>query len=68
MDTDEPLIHTTLGNVPVSTLKHKVEWTVNDTIIHFTERYLTADGTCVRQDSHVYAIGAVATSQASFGE
>jgi hypothetical protein len=45
--TDEPLIHTTLGNVPVASLTHEVAWTVNDTIIHFTERYLAADGTVV---------------------
>ena len=62
---DEPLIHTTLGNVPVASLTHEVAWTVNDTIIHFTERYLAADGTVVRQDSHVYAKGADASSEAS---
>ena len=62
---DEPLIHTTHGNVPVASLKHEVEWRVTDTIIHFTERYRTADGEVVRQDSHVYAFGAGATSEAS---
>ena len=62
---EEPLIHTTLGNVPVASLKHEVEWRVTDDIIHLTERYLSADGTIVRQDSHVYAFGAGATSEAS---
>ena len=62
---EEPLIHTTLGNVPVASLTHEVEWRFTDAIAHFTERYRTADGAIVRQDSHVYAFGADAPSDAS---
>ncbi len=62
---DEPLIYTTLGNVPVSSLKHEVEWRFAEKIIHFTERYKDQDGAIVRQDSHVYAFGADAESDAT---
>lgn len=65
---DEPLIHTTLGNVPVASLTHEVEWRVTEAIVHFTERYRSADGTIVRQDSHVYAFGADALSEATLPE
>ena len=61
---DEPLIHTTLGNVPVASLAHEVEWRITDDVIHFTERY-KSDGIVVRQDAHVYAFGANADSTAS---
>jgi len=64
---NEPLIHTTIGNVPVASLQHEVEWRMTDSVVHFTERYLS-DGTVVRQDSHVYAFGADAQSQASLTE
>jgi hypothetical protein len=60
-----PLIHTTMGNVPIASLKHEVEWRLTDSIIHFTERYRAADGSIVRQDSHVYAFGAEALSDAT---
>ena len=63
--TDEPLIHTTLGNVPVASLTHEVEWRFTEAVVHFTERYKTPDGTIVRQDSHVYAFGADAISDAT---
>ena len=61
----EPLIHTTLGNVPVSSLTHEVEWRFTNSIVNFTERYRSADGEIVRQDQHIYALGAVAPSEAS---
>ena len=63
--TDEPLIHTTLGNVPVASLTHEVEWRLTDAVVHFTERYRSADGAVVRQDAHVYAFGADALSEAN---
>ena len=66
--TDEPLNNTIIGNVPVASLKHEVEWRVTEKVVHFTERYLTADGTLVRQDAHVYALGADAQSENSLGE
>jgi len=65
LSMDEPLIHTTLGNVPVASLTHEVAWRVTSDIVHFQERYLAADGTVVRQDVHVYAFGADAQSDSS---
>jgi len=60
--TTEPLIHTTLGNVPIASLSYETEWQMTDKIVHFTERYKDSNGAIVRQDSHVYAFGADATS------
>ena len=54
----EPLIFTTLGNVPVSSLTYETQWRMTDAVVHFTEIYRSADGVVVRQDSHVYAFGA----------
>lgn len=54
MTNDEPLIFTTNGNVPVSTLAHSVAWDVRDDYIHFAEIYRDAAGVIVRQDAHVY--------------
>jgi len=62
---DEPLIHTTRGNVPVASLSHAVEWRITDQLIHFTEIYRDADGVIVRQDAHVYSFGASAKIDAS---
>jgi len=60
-----PLIHTTMGNVPVSSLSHSVEWTVADEVIRLTEIYRTPDGKIVRQDQHIYARGTESTVDAS---
>lgn len=65
MNQDEPLIYTTLGNVPVSSLKYEAQWRVTDRIAHFTETYHSADGVLVRQDSHVYAFGVESTADAT---
>lgn len=54
----EPLIFTTIGNVPVSSLSYEPQWRMTNSIVHFTEIYRSADGVVVRQDSHVYAFGA----------
>ena len=65
---DEPLIHTLIGNVPVASLSHSVEWRITDKIIHFSETYTDASGEIVRQDAHVYSFGADALSDASITE
>lgn len=54
----EPLIYTTLGNVPVASLAYESQWRMTDTVVHFTEIYRSFDGNIVRQDSHIYAFGA----------
>ena len=63
--TQEPLIHTTLGNVPVASLTHEIEWKLTDATVQLFERYRNAEGTIVRQDAHIYAFGANAPSEAS---
>lgn len=63
--TDAPLIHTTRGNVPVASLTYETEWRFTDAIVNFTERYRADDGEIVRQDQHVYCIGAEAVSDAT---
>lgn len=68
MNNEAPLIHTTLGNVPVESLAHEVEWRMTDSVVHFTERYKSPDGEIVRQDSHVYAFGADAQTDATLTE
>jgi len=50
---DEPLIYTTKGNVPASSLTYRTEWMVNDDFIKFTERYLMGDEV-VKESAHVY--------------
>lgn len=50
----EPLIYTTLGNVPVSSLTCVREWVHNDEGAKFVERYTDASGTVVREDCHIY--------------
>ena len=49
-----PLVYTTRGNVPVSSLKLTPTWRVEDAFIQFTETYTDAEGVVVRQDVHVY--------------
>lgn len=51
--TDEPLIWTSKGNLPVSSLGHTVEWDVQDDHIRFSEIY-TLDGEVVKQSQHNY--------------
>jgi len=61
---DEPLIYTTKGNVPVSSLTYQNEWMVNDDFIKFTERHLL-DGEVVKESAHVYdRKGVLATGEA----
>jgi hypothetical protein len=49
---DEPLIHTTHGNVPVASLEYSTAWEDTPEYIKFTETY-RLDGEIVRQSSHV---------------
>ena len=65
MNDAAPLIHTTRGNVPVASLTYEADWRMTDDVVVFTQRYRADDGEVVRQDSHVYAFGATATSDAT---
>lgn len=49
---DEPLIYTTLGNVPVSSLKYEWGWEDTPTYVKFKERYLH-NGVVVKENAHV---------------
>lgn len=52
----EPLMHTTKGNLLVSSLKQKVEWkyTEGQQVIFIESYYL--DDELVKQSSHVYIL------------
>jgi hypothetical protein len=63
---DEPLIWTTKGNVPVSSLTYQTAWDVTDTYTKFTETYLDSSGEVVKQSAHVYdRVGVGATALAA---
>jgi len=50
---NEPLMYTSRGNLPVSTLEEKVAWTDNpDETICAHEHWL--DGECVKRSVHVF--------------
>ena len=49
---DEPLIHTTAGNVPVSSLVYATHWEATADYVKFIETY-TLEGLVVRQYSIV---------------
>lgn len=51
---DVPLIYTTRGNLPVSSLAYSVRWEDAAEYLKFVETY-TLDGEVVRESAHVYA-------------
>lgn len=50
--TEEPLIWTSKGNLPISCLQHDMRWEETDMYIKFVERY-TLDGEVVKESAHV---------------
>lgn len=50
---EEPLIHTSLGNVPISELECKVEWQFDQEGIFFIEEYYYGDA-LVKRSAHRY--------------
>ena len=52
--TDEPMIYTCKGNMPVSKLQHAVHWEKTDTYTKMIETY-SLDGEVVRESAHVLA-------------
>jgi hypothetical protein len=53
-DPAEPLIHTTMGNVPVASLQYFAGWEEDERAITFIQEYRLQDGaTVVRRDVHV---------------
>lgn len=55
----QPLIYTTKGNLPVSDLRHDVEWRVLPDQIQFIERYWLGDEV-VKESSHIKILTGVA--------
>lgn len=51
MQADEPLVHTTKGNVPLSSLQYKHTWEEDEVAITFIEEYFM-DGELVRRNAH----------------
>jgi hypothetical protein len=52
-NTDEPLIYTTKGNLPIKDLNYSHSWEDADTYMKFIETY-TLDGEVVKQSAHVF--------------
>lgn len=48
---EEPLVYTTKGNLPLSSLQYRHEWLEDDVAITFAEEY-TLDGEVVRRNAH----------------
>lgn len=53
MDNDVPLIYTSKGNLPISSLEYGTRWEDAPDYIKFVEIY-TLDGEVVRESAHVY--------------
>lgn len=60
----DPLIYTSKGNLPVSSLKLETDWDINPNggYIKFVERYRSGDGEVVRESAHVYSFAGVTGS------
>ena len=57
----DPLIFTTKGNIPVSSLRHEVEWRIGTEQIIFVERYYDGEE-IVKESTHVKVLTGVAMS------
>jgi hypothetical protein len=56
-NTDTPLIHTALGNVPVDSLVYETAWDITSTYIKFVEKYTDkSSGEIVRENAHVFSL------------
>ena len=53
--TDEPLIFTANGNVPVNSLSYEKDWQITDELIIFTEVWRDDSGAIVKNNVHMYA-------------
>lgn len=55
-DNIVPLIYTSKGNLPISTLKYEHEWHFDPNYIKFVERYRDESGEVVKESAHVYSL------------
>lgn len=51
--TDEPLIWTSRGNLPIASLRYETYWENTDNYVKFVERYYAANGEIVKEGAHV---------------
>ena len=51
--TEEPLIWTTKGNLPIASLEYFTGWEDTEKYLKFVERY-TLDGEVVKEGAHIY--------------
>jgi hypothetical protein len=64
---EEPLIWTSRGNLPISTLEYKYWWEQNDKEIFFHEQYLL-DGEEVKHSAHGYLFAPMVDVKCEVGE
>jgi glucan biosynthesis protein len=55
-NSEVPLVYTSKGNVPESTLKYQHQWIKNDEFIQFLEYWTDETGEVVKNNVHVYAL------------
>lgn len=60
--SDEPLIYTSKGNLPIASLKYETDWVVGDTFYKFVERYRDETDEVVRESAHVYSTKGISAS------
>ena len=53
MSNAEPLVYTTKGNLPISTLEYFHSWEDSETYIKFIQGY-KLEGEVVKQEAHIY--------------
>lgn len=51
--SEEPMIYTSKGNVPESSLKYEVTWDINEDYIAFKETWADSSGEVVKASAHV---------------
>lgn len=54
-DQQEPLIYTSRGNIPLSSLQYQYAWEDTPEYVKFVERYVASDGEVVKESAHVMA-------------
>jgi hypothetical protein len=59
---DEPLIYTSKGNLPISSLTYETQWILDPGYIQFVERHRDSTGEVVRESAHVYDLSGVAAA------
>ena len=62
---DEPLVYTTKGNLPISSLQYRHEWIEDEVAITFVEEY-RLDGELVKRSAHArlkQGLGSAITNQ-----